>query len=97
VSFNLSKRERGKVREENGGLPAATIFLCVSGTPFGTPVEPDVYMIQQISSGSGGTGFVGLLSPKFLSLSKLRIMTSLCAFFNASISDDLFRVYCCRR
>lgn len=31
------------------------MFLCVSTTPLGTPVEPLVYMMMAVSSGEGGT------------------------------------------
>lgn len=33
-------------------------LLCDSKTPFGTPVEPDVYMIIAVSSFDGGTSSV---------------------------------------
>lgn len=34
------------------------MFLCVSTTPLGKPVDPLVYMIMAVSSGVGGTSAV---------------------------------------
>lgn len=38
---------------ERGNVLAATMFWCLMGTPFGVPVEPEVYMIAARSSGPG--------------------------------------------
>lgn len=50
-------------------------FLCFNKTPLGAPVEPEVYMMQQRSSASGGTGSYGLPSPIACSLEKLRTVS----------------------
>lgn len=40
-------------------------FLCDNKTPFGAPVDPDVYMIMAISSGDGGDATSVLVFPVF--------------------------------
>jgi len=41
----------------------ARMFFCFTMTPFGSPVEPDVYMITATLSGLGGWGATGLARP----------------------------------
>ena len=36
-------------------MTAFNRFVCVTKTPFGSPVDPDVYMIMAMSSGVGLT------------------------------------------
>lgn len=38
-------------------------FLCDSITPFGVPVDPDVYMMMAMSSGDGGDAIAELFLP----------------------------------
>lgn len=51
---------------------AAIRLLCLSKTPFGVPVEPDVYMMQNRSSGVGlnpPRSLVGFALPRAFSCS----------------------------
>ena len=41
----------------------ASKLACVTITPFGSPVEPEVYMITAIEDGLGGVGSFGLPLP----------------------------------
>lgn len=60
-----------------------TIDLCLMGTPFGEPVEPEVYITQHTSSLFGGVGANGLSFPICLNSSKLMTLSSGCAFLRA--------------
>lgn len=74
-------------------LLAATTFLCLSCTPFGAPVDPEVYITQQMSSGSGGVGSLGLLWPVFCNSSKLRMLRWGCASLSFSMSPFLASLF----
>ena len=63
------------------------MLRCVSGTPFGGPVDPDVYIIQHKSYSFGLTMSVGLLLPSCWSSSRLIIMRCGCASFSVEISE----------
>ena len=52
---------------------AARIWACVNGTPFGGPVEPDVYIMVARSWGCGGTGSAGLVWPRVRRVERGRI------------------------
>lgn len=68
-------------------LPAAMTFFWLNDTPLGGPVDPEVYMMQQRSSGSGGDGSTTFSSPSFLNSSKLRMFRSGNSDLNWSRSD----------
>jgi len=51
-------------------------FLWVKRTPLGVPVDPDVYMIQARSEGSGGFGSIGFAFPSSRSSSYERTVRS---------------------
>lgn len=74
-------------------LLAATTFLCFSCTPFGAPVDPEVYMTQQMSSGSGGVGSLRLLWPVFCKSSKLMMLRCGCASLSFSMSPFLTSLF----
>lgn len=57
------------------------------GTPFGGPVDPDVYIRQKRSSGLGGTGSAGFFCPSSTSSLMLRILMSGCSFLSHSTSE----------
>lgn len=70
-------------------LLAAMTFAWVRGTPFGGPVDPEVYMMQQRSSGDGGTGSTGFCSPNVRRSSKLMTLMSSYSVFSLSRSACL--------
>ena len=53
-----------KLTQSQKHLSVVMQLLCVNCTPFGCPVEPDVYMIIAMSSRDGATGSILFLMPK---------------------------------
>lgn len=60
---------------------------CDMGTPFGGPVEPEVYIRQKMSSGLGATTSTGFFWPSSTSSETLRILRSGCSFLSCSTSE----------
>lgn len=51
IRISVSRMGMASVKD----LSVASMLRCDSTTPFGTPVEPDVYMMIAVSVGAGGT------------------------------------------